>query len=68
MLEPLSSTEINRQQAEMLPARTVMSLFSMQGPQGGTGGKGGGPSLPSGPLFILTLFDHQTNTSSSSMD
>lgn len=67
MLEPLSSTEITRQHAEMLPARTVLSLFSMQGPQGGSGGKGG-PSLPSGPLFILTLFDHQTNTSSNNGD
>lgn len=40
MFESLTLTEINLQHAELLPARTVLSLFSTQGGQQGTGGIG----------------------------
>lgn len=37
MLEALTLAEINRQHAELLPARTVLSLFSTQGAGEGEG-------------------------------
>jgi hypothetical protein len=40
MFESLTSAEINRQHAELLPARTVLSLFTTQG--GGPDQKGMG--------------------------
>lgn len=40
MFESLTLAEINCQHAELLPARTVLSLFSTQG--GGAGGREGG--------------------------
>jgi hypothetical protein len=67
MPEPLSSAEINRQHAELLPARTVLSPFSMQEPSNSGNDKGGAKPANS-PLVILTLFDHQTNTSAYSGD
>lgn len=39
MFEALSFTEIDGQQVELLPARTVLSLFGM-GSKGGAGGGG----------------------------
>jgi hypothetical protein len=41
MFEALSFTEIDGQQVELLPARTVLSLFGM-GSKGGAGGGAGG--------------------------
>src|SRR3712207_9273496 len=41
MSDALSFVEINAQQVELLPARTVLSLFSTGG-GGGRGGNGGG--------------------------
>jgi hypothetical protein len=40
MFETLTLAEIHRQHAELLPARTVLSLFSTQG--GGAGDRGSG--------------------------
>ncbi len=68
MSEALSSAEINRQRAELLPARTVLSLFSAKGAGGkGTGGTGTGAG-GSSPIIILpvAVFPNQTNTSSAS--
>lgn len=44
MSDALSFTEIDGQPVELLPARTVLSLFSAggDGGLGGVGGKGGG--------------------------
>ena len=41
MIDALSLAELDRQDVELLPARTVMSLFGMGGEKGG-GEKGGG--------------------------
>jgi hypothetical protein len=41
MSDALSFAEIDGQQVELLPARTVMSLFSTGGGDGGQGGAGG---------------------------
>ncbi len=62
MLEELSSAEINRQHAELLPARTVLSLFSKPGSNGDN--KGGGATAVPVSLATVTFFDNQTNTSS----
>jgi hypothetical protein len=42
MSDALSFVEIDGQHVELLPARTVMSLFSTGGGSGGKGGAGGG--------------------------
>ena len=41
MSDALSFCEIDGQHVELLPARTVLSVFSMGGGDGGTGGGGG---------------------------
>ncbi|MDQ4104717.1 MAG: hypothetical protein M3186_13785, partial [Actinomycetota bacterium] len=41
MSDVLSFAEIDGQHLELLPARTVMSTFTMGGGDGGTGGAGG---------------------------
>ena len=41
MSDALSFAEIDGQHLELLPARTVMSTFTMGGGDGGTGGAGG---------------------------
>jgi len=64
MLEALSSAEINRQHAELLPARIVLSLFSKPGASGSNSGAGSGATPATGSVTLVTLFDHQTNTSS----
>ncbi|MGB8256383.1 MAG: hypothetical protein WCE71_13560, partial [Pseudonocardiaceae bacterium] len=42
MSDALSFAEIDGQHVELLPARTVMSMFSAGGDGGGRGGNGGG--------------------------
>jgi hypothetical protein len=41
MSDALSFVEIDGQHVELLPARTVMSMFHTGGGKGGTGGDGG---------------------------
>jgi hypothetical protein len=41
MSDALSFVEIDGQHVELLPARTVMSMFSLDGGDGGYGGNGG---------------------------
>ncbi len=41
MSDAVSFTEIDGQHVELLPARTVLSLFSLHGGNGGNGGGGG---------------------------
>lgn len=41
MSDALSFAEIDGQDVELLPARTVLSLFSVVGGNGGTAGDGG---------------------------
>jgi hypothetical protein len=41
MSDALSFTETDGQHAELLPARTVLSMFSAGGPRGGDAGNGG---------------------------
>ncbi|MCU1611550.1 MAG: hypothetical protein JWM45_3466, partial [Pseudonocardiales bacterium] len=41
MSDALSFVEIDGQHVELLPARTVMSLFALAGGDGGNGGNGG---------------------------
>jgi hypothetical protein len=45
MSDALSFAEIDGLHAELLPARTVMSVFSMQGGEGGNGQGGIGINL-----------------------
>jgi hypothetical protein len=60
MSEALSSAEINRQRAELLPARTALSLLAATGP--GSKGTGAGGSPPIDFLHV-EFFPNQTNTS-----
>ncbi|HEY3692723.1 MAG TPA: hypothetical protein VGL46_20950 [Pseudonocardiaceae bacterium] len=60
MYEALSSAEMNRQHAEPLPARTVLSLLSTT--KGGSKGTSSG-STPF-TLVNIPIFPNQTNTSS----
>lgn len=62
MSDALSFTEIDRQHIELLPARTVMSMFMIAGQSGkggavgGDGGDGGGDASASpskGPIMDL---------------
>jgi hypothetical protein len=41
MTDALSFDELDGQHVELLPARTVLSLFSVSGPKGGDAGDGG---------------------------
>jgi hypothetical protein len=41
MSDALSFAEIDGQHMELLPARTVLSMFSVGGPRGGDAGNGG---------------------------
>jgi hypothetical protein len=41
MSDALSFVEIDGQHVELLPARTVMSMFALHGGDGGAGGDGG---------------------------
>ena len=62
----LSFTEINGQHVELLPARTVLSLFSAGGGRGGNGGVGGEGGTGRGGLGVnllnINLFGDQTNS------
>ncbi|MGB9281008.1 MAG: hypothetical protein WCB57_13140 [Pseudonocardiaceae bacterium] len=59
MSDALSFAEIDGQHVELLPARTVMSRFSMGGCHGGNGGKGeGGIGLN---VLNIDLLGDQTN-------
>lgn len=40
MSDTVSFTELDGQHAELLPARTVLSMFSLQGTDGGTASDG----------------------------
>jgi hypothetical protein len=68
MSDALSFAEIDGQHAELLPARTVMSMFSAGGGggRGGNGGHGGTGGVGRGGLGInllnLNLFGDQTNS------
>lgn len=63
MPEALSAPEISRQYAELLPARTVLSLFSATGPgANGTANSADG-STPT-TLLSVPIFPNQTNVSS----
>ena len=42
MFDAMSFAEIDGQHVELLPARTVLSLFATHGATGGEGGNGGG--------------------------
>ena len=61
MYEALSSAEMNRQYAEPLPARTVLSLLSTT--KGGSKGTASSGSTPV-TLVNIPIFPNQTNTSS----
>jgi hypothetical protein len=66
MSDALSFAEIDGQHVELLPARTVMSMFSTGGAgRGGNGGEGGKGGVGRGGLGInlinLNLFGDQTN-------
>ncbi len=53
MSDAVSFTEIDGQHVELLPARTVLSLFALSG--GGNGGTGGGGGDAQGGLGINIL-------------
>jgi hypothetical protein len=53
MSDSLSFAEIDGQHVELLPARTVMSMFFVSG--GGDGGKGGNGGKGSGGIGINLL-------------
>src|SRR6185312_14872281 len=68
MSDALSFGEIDAQQVELLPARTVLSLFSMGGDagRGGNGGVGGAGGVGRGGLGLNVLsidaYGHQLNS------
>jgi hypothetical protein len=55
MSDALSFVEIDGQHVELLPARTVMSVFRLGGSGGGDGGKGGNGGGGQGGLGIGVL-------------
>ncbi len=63
MSDALSFAEIDGQHVELLPARTVLSLFSLgKGNTGGTGGDGGKGFGGIGVQLIpINLLGEQTN-------
>lgn len=67
MSAALSVTEVDEQRVELLPARTVLSLFSAgggagRGGEGGLGGPGGqGRGGLGANLINVNLFGDQTN-------
>jgi hypothetical protein len=68
MSDALSFAEIAGQQVELLPARTVLSLFSVHGggARGGDGGTGGNGGAGRGGIGLNVLnidaFGDQTNS------
>jgi len=65
MFDALSFAEIDGQHVELLPARTVMSMFSLgkgggDGGQGGNGGKGAGGVGVN--LLDINVLGDQTNS------
>lgn len=66
MSDFFSFTEINGQHVELLPARTVLSMVSMNGQCGGNGGHGGNGGDGEGGLGInllnIDLIGDQTNS------
>lgn len=48
MLDTLTFSELEAQEVELLPARTVLSLIRMGVPQGDGSGQGGGINVLSG--------------------
>ncbi|MGH3833881.1 MAG: hypothetical protein ACRDRS_26155 [Pseudonocardiaceae bacterium] len=65
MSDALSFAEIDGQHVELLPARTVMSLFAAGGGDthnvGGNGGKGAGGIGVVASVLPITLFGNQSN-------
>ncbi len=64
MSEALSSAEISHQHAELLPARTVLSLFGAKGAGANGTANGADGSTPT-TLLSVPIFPNQTNMSSS---
>ncbi|MEO7195754.1 MAG: hypothetical protein ABIZ05_13215 [Pseudonocardiaceae bacterium] len=65
MSDALSFTEIDGQHVELLPARTVMSLFAAGGDThnaGGAGGQGRGGLGVVVSVIPVTLFGDQVNS------
>ncbi len=66
MSDAWSFAEIDGQHVELLPARTVMSLFGMNECRGGNGGTGGAGGEGEGGIGLnvlnITLPDDQTNS------
>ncbi|MFN2479503.1 MAG: hypothetical protein ABR615_10090 [Pseudonocardiaceae bacterium] len=69
MSDAVSVAELEGQRAELLPARTVLSLFSGVGGRGGNGGLGGGGGVGRGGLganlINVNLLGDQTNLAGS---
>ncbi|MBV8539229.1 MAG: hypothetical protein JO364_06430 [Pseudonocardiales bacterium] len=65
MSDALSFTEIDGQHVELLPARTVMSMFAL-GKGGGDGGKGGAGGKAEGGIGLnvlnIDVIGDQTNS------
>ena len=57
MIDALSFAEVDRQDVELLPARTVMSLFGMGGEKGGGGNCNVGNGSFNGGGIISVLND-----------
>jgi hypothetical protein len=66
MSDAVSFTEIDGQHVELLPARTVMSLFVAGGCKGGDGGVGGDGGNGQGGIGVnllnINLLGSQTNS------
>jgi hypothetical protein len=66
MSDTLTFAELDAQQVELLPARTVLSLFSVSGGKGGDGGKGGAGGSGTGGLGVnagnVNIFGGQLNS------
>ena len=71
MSNALSPADLDGQHGELLPARTVLSLFSAVGGRGGDGGLGGTGGVGRGGLganlININLFGDQVNPAGSGM-
>jgi hypothetical protein len=62
MPDSLSFAEIDAQHMELLPARTVLSLFSADGPGGGDAGNSAGAGIFD---TMSNMLGHQVNSAGS---
>ncbi len=55
MSDPVGFAELEAQHVELLPSRTVLSMFIIQGDNGGGSGTDSGPSFGTAAMALLGM-------------